>query len=59
MDERTNTKQITMAQQTAVNYLVKILSEVIDEDYYKKEIERAKKMEKEQIRNAIIWGDRY
>ncbi len=45
-----------MAQQTAVNYLVKILSEVIDEDYYKKEIERAKRMEKDQLKQEFIEG---
>ena len=63
MDERTNTKQITMAQQTAAEWLVEQLARKHKEFqaltfYYdhKEEIEQAKQMEKDHLMMAYNDG---
>jgi hypothetical protein len=43
-------------KQTAVEFLIYLFSETIDEEFYKKEIEVAKQMEKEQIIDAVEWN---
>jgi transketolase N-terminal domain/subunit len=40
---------------TAVEYIIDVLATVIDKEYFKTEIDKAKAMEKEQIKDA--WKD--